>query len=252
MPPAPVTSTAPVFEGNGPMPMAQEEHSGPIPIKGNKPALGDERTPCFGPWMMAKKSTKKRPGKTPNLGAQLQDSGSRFVAFNGEQEANETKQSAQEMTKQETIQSGSIKPSQGPVKKPGKSNQRGKATGAGNTKKREPSSSTEKENISPNELGKAGIGLELKKPTSKTSNEEKIWLDALKEVQINLWTKFKADKEPDGESHDKPYAPSEEDLQKLLTLLEKKGVTGPTNRDKLGESSLCDDMVMETALGPSN
>ncbi|XP_057426575.1 uncharacterized protein LOC130720007 [Lotus japonicus] len=230
---------------NDSIPVRQEEQNMATPVKETPNGKDSDSPNGFGPWMMAKKSSKRKPLKQINHENNPKNEGSRFQVL---EEETSTKEASHTITKgkgQENQSMGHIKVNQGQGKGPKKSANAAahpKNLGKGNQKKETRPSMP----LKPQEQTGMPLGTRIEKESSPEISEgEEAMLAVLRQYRRNLWEDFQATKEAGVDSQDKPHAPSNEDLRFILALLKKKGVMNSVKEDPMLEHADTDMIGIE-------
>lgn len=234
-------------------PMAQEDQPMVQPVQRTDAEQMDQNLPRFGPWMVAKKNSRKKPSKPSYHGSGEQSNGSRFQSL-----GNENVEEEQALVTQVRDNQEPQPPSHGQnLTKNGKKipkptnrvSQQPKTGGPGHSGKKNHivSKSTQAEikehrvpvdttNIIPKKVDDSSPDL---------SKDEFVMLEAMRRQQFSLWEDYKAGRTSGNELCASTYVPSKEELQFVHLLLHKKGVGDPNFSDTCYNQNIQDDTSME-------
>ncbi|XP_057426505.1 uncharacterized protein LOC130719928 [Lotus japonicus] len=224
---SPVFSTGP---GLDPM---QEEQPSRTPLPKPQPEVDKENPKGFGPWMMAKKSQKRKPLRPLNQQNSQQGNGSRFQVLEEELSTKDNSDDLHSKVDQGNLPKNNSKPNHGNQKISQKTNNRHNhpnAIGSGANRKTPPMV----EKIHRKETGKAQMTPTAKTPSQQEekpdhilTQQENDLLETVRKHQLALWEEFKARKANDEEFQGSLHTPSKEELKFVQALLLKKGVGDP-------------------------
>ncbi|XP_057450418.1 uncharacterized protein LOC130742100 [Lotus japonicus] len=185
---------------------------------------------CFGPWMLVKKTVRKRTGKSNGSNLQNQRAGSRFNVL---EDITEKKQ---DLFEEVTPTSKVSHPPRQAKTAPAQTKKNGKNQPKQGSSKTPGPTKTPKENIIP----QPKTPLDSKVPSPSMVLKERALMEEVSRHQHRLWEDFKAGKGTNDWLESSAIVPTEEDLQFIQAMLRKKGV------EKVNPGDKCLELVNQT------
>lgn len=234
-----------------PIHMIPEEQQEQTTVNHGDTTPVDGKPNCFGPWMMAKKASRRRPLKANNKSSDTQDPGSRFNILEVEQEQTDQTAAAQQIHSGNNQEAGKNKQQHGNSKKTSRNASKPKPTRQEN----KPSGGSHMKQNKENEPPATNMQIDKEDrrdaTRTRTVEEEKAWLESLKQGQTNLGKQFQDETSPDKGPQRQPHAPSEEELRVIYALLQKKGITDAASLKNLMDTSDSDGHMVVEPSPPS-
>lgn len=238
-----------------PTPMVQQDIQA-TPKSGivNDESPVSENQTCFGPWMLAKKLSKRKPTKTGNQGREEMTRSSRFGALDEDPDTKANPQEEDLIQGPENQVTRNFK-QQSNTMKPVKHAHKGQASKPSTFQKKKPCGKHNKENIpplpqeQPSLAPKGQQNISIKK---KLSSGENSWSQSISKVQADLGEKFQEAVYDEKESPLQLLDTSEEDLKLIQSLLQKKGFKELLQLHERYEASTKDAQMLVNATNPSS